>query len=59
MCLGVSDPSTFLGLRPCPRMIKDPHMHEPTSDTWIRGPRRKGEFDRGSQGAKTPQKYFK
>ena len=33
MCLGVSDPSTFLGLRPCPRMIKDPHMHEPTSDT--------------------------
>ena len=33
MCLGVSDPSTFLGLGHCPRMIKDPHMHEPTSDT--------------------------
>ena len=41
--MGVNDPSTFLGHELCLRMNKEPHMHEPKSDTWLRGLRRKGE----------------
>ena len=41
--VGVNDLSTFFGRGPYPWMNKEPHMRELKSNTWIKGPRRKGE----------------
>ena len=43
--MGVSDLSTFLGLGPCPMMIKNPHMREAKwGDAYLTLREKKGEY---------------